>query len=187
MLGENDRALKEWAAACEALRTGRQTVLIRKGGIREVDGIFRVEDPEFFLMPSYEHQNVDLLQEEYQALAESIAPAQPEAVAIDTYCVVDSVIEVKQEEGLAAIRGEHIWNERYVRMRLEFNPYDPLFVILLRAYRIPAPALIPMDPEYEGCRSWVTLRSGISTHGAAPALTDAEFQRRRALVLDANL
>ena len=187
MLGENDRALKEWAAACEALRAGRQTILIRKGGIREENGVFRVRDSEFFLMPTYEHQDVDLLQDEYRGLAAPTAQPPPKSVSIDTYCVVDSVIEVKREERLPAIRGEHIWNERYVRMRLEFNPYDPLFVILLRAYRIPAPALIPMDPEYEGCRSWVTLRSGISTHGAAPALTDAEFQRRRALVLDANL
>jgi hypothetical protein len=185
LLERNDRALKEWAAACEALRTGQQTALIRKGGIREVDGIFRVEDPEFFLMPTYEHQDFELLQDEYRLLAASNAPP-PSSVSIDTYCVVDSVIEVKREERLPAIRCEHIWNERYVRMRLEFNPYDPLFVILLRAYRIPA-AQIPMEPEYEGCRSWVTLKRGISTLGAAAALSDEEFQRRRALVLEADL
>ena len=31
-------ALKEWATVCHALETGRQTVLLRKGGIYEAAG-----------------------------------------------------------------------------------------------------------------------------------------------------
>src|SRR5688500_9082628 len=66
----HDRAFKEWAVACEAMMRGIQTVLIRKGGIREEDGIFRVADSEFFLMPTYEHQNPALLRDGYKPLLE---------------------------------------------------------------------------------------------------------------------
>ena len=61
----HDRAFKEWAVVCEALKSGRQTVLIRKGGIREEDGIFRVDDEEFFLMPTYDHQTPKLVKPEF--------------------------------------------------------------------------------------------------------------------------
>jgi hypothetical protein len=36
-------ALKEWAVICQALAEGRQTILLRKGGIAEPGGAFRVE------------------------------------------------------------------------------------------------------------------------------------------------
>ena len=40
MLNQNNRALKEWAVVCDALRDGRQICLLRKGGIREEAGVF---------------------------------------------------------------------------------------------------------------------------------------------------
>jgi hypothetical protein len=55
-------ALKEWAVAVRALRDGRQTLLVRKGGIREETREFRVQADEFLFFPTYEHQNVDQLQ-----------------------------------------------------------------------------------------------------------------------------
>jgi hypothetical protein len=39
-----------------------------------------------------------------------------------------------------------------------------------------------MRREYEGCKSWVTLESRLSTAGAAPVLSDAEFELRRARI-----
>ena len=48
-------ALKEWAAVCEALAAGRQTILLRKGGIAEGPGGFRPEHSEFWLLPTWFH------------------------------------------------------------------------------------------------------------------------------------
>ena len=36
-------AFKEWAVVCQALAAGRQSVILRKGGIAEEGGIFRPE------------------------------------------------------------------------------------------------------------------------------------------------
>ena len=33
-------AFKEWAAVCRALASGRQSLIIRKGGIAEAGGVF---------------------------------------------------------------------------------------------------------------------------------------------------
>jgi hypothetical protein len=186
MLPEHNRAFKEWALVCEALKNGRQTVLIRKGGIREEDGQFRIKDSEFFLMPTYEHQNPELLQPEFVPLLQEIVthPHDLKSIAIDAYTVVDTITVCDDEDRLSRLSCEHIWNDRYLRMRLDFNPYDPLYVLLLRVYRLPNILTIPMRPEYEGCKSWVTLEKQVSTAGASPAIPDAEFEARKARILE---
>jgi hypothetical protein len=186
MLNQHDRAFKEWALVCEAMKQGRQTVLVRKGGIREDEGIFRVNDPEFFLLPTYEHQNRGLLQPEFAHDPNELATVGFDArtVTIDAYAVVDTVVVARDEKRVNALAHEYIWNADYVRMRFDFNPYDPLYVMMLRVYRLPKAVTLPMRPEYEGCKSWVTLERSLSTAGAVPALADDAFARRRAVVLD---
>jgi hypothetical protein len=183
---EHDRAFKEWAVACEALRQGRQILLIRKGGIREEGGVFRVADSEFFLLPTYEHQNAGLLQPEFAARLQALQsePRDPNTITIDSYAVVDTVAQARGEAQLSAVANDHIWNAEYVRQRFDFNPYDPLYLILLRVYTLPTPAIVPMQPAYVGCKSWVTLDRPLSTQGATPALSDAEFSARRAALLE---
>ncbi len=182
---EHNRAFKEWAVACKAMGEGRQTLLIRKGGIREEGGVFTVNDPEFFLLPTYEHQNASLLQPEFVSRLEAIqsAPHDPDTVTLAVYAVVDTIAVARDEEQVNALAGEHIWNPTYVKQRFDFNPYDPLYLILLRVYRLPEPVTLPMRPEYVGCKSWITLERPLSTQGAVPAIPDAEFARRRAALL----
>lgn len=185
MVQSHDRAFKEWALVCEAMKEGRQLVLIRKGGIREEEGVFQVNDPEFFLMPTYEHQNPDLLQEAYVADLEAMrkTPFDPRNVTIDAYAVVDTVRTCDDDDRLRELAGEHVWNEKYLQMRLNFNPYDPLYVLILRVYRLPVATTLPLLPQYGGCKSWVTLERLVSTQGAVPAIPDDEFQSRRAKLL----
>jgi hypothetical protein len=49
-------AFKEWAAICRALATGRQDVILRKGGIVEDGGEFRPDHASFLLLPTFLHQ-----------------------------------------------------------------------------------------------------------------------------------
>src|SRR5258706_7023725 len=56
-------ALKEWASVCNTLEEGRQIILLRKGGILEAIGGFELEHPQFFLFPTYLHQNAQMLKE----------------------------------------------------------------------------------------------------------------------------
>jgi hypothetical protein len=185
LLSENNRALKEWALICEAMKEGRQIVLLRKGGIREEDGVFRVEDKEFFLLPTYEHQSDKLIQEEYRPWLQQVEDSKPDpnTIQIDAYVVVDTVTQVQREEKLREIAHEFLWNDEYLRMRADFNPYDPLLLIILRAYELPESVTLPMRHEYAGCKSWVTLDSAISTSGCVAAVADEEFELRRAAII----
>ncbi|MCS6777593.1 MAG: DUF1802 family protein [Chloroherpetonaceae bacterium] len=182
----SNQAFKEWAIACEAMKEGRQILLIRKGGIREEGGVFTVQHREFFLMPTYEHQNARLLQTEWVLRLEALQaqPRDPNHVLIDTCAVVDTVLIARDEEQVNAALGETIWNARYVRERFNFNPYDPLYLLVLRVYNLPQTFTLPVLPEYTGCRSWVTLSQTLPTEGATPAIPDAEFALRRAALLN---
>jgi hypothetical protein len=181
----HDRAFKEWAVACEAMRDGRQILLVRKGGIREEGGEFRIDDPEFFLMPTYEHQKSGLLQAPYVERLRAIQalPHDPRSVTLDSYAVVDTILTARDDAQVNSVAGEFVWNAQYVKMRFDFNPYDPLYLIVVRVYVLPSPVTLAMRPEYEGCKSWVTLERALSTEGAVPAISDAEFAKRRAVLL----
>ncbi|MFM8364659.1 MAG: DUF1802 family protein, partial [Verrucomicrobiota bacterium] len=48
-------AFKEWAIVCEALGEGKQSLLVRKGGIAEGRDGFAFRHREFFLFPTAFH------------------------------------------------------------------------------------------------------------------------------------
>ena len=50
--------LKEWATVVKALEQGKQTVILRKGGILETASGFKIESKKFFLFPTWEHQEI---------------------------------------------------------------------------------------------------------------------------------
>ena len=60
--------LKEWAVAVEALEAGETILLLRKGGIREGKGGFKVEHNSVLLYPTFEHQKPELLKSEYSKI-----------------------------------------------------------------------------------------------------------------------
>jgi len=135
-------------------------------------------------LPTYEHQDAGLVQPSYarELTALQSAAFDPRTVAIDAYATVDSVQTAEDEDRLDALAKEYIWNRQYVRMRLDFHPYDPLYLLILRVYRLSEPVSLPMRPEYAGCKSWITLDRSISTAGAVPCVADGEFaERRRAI------
>ena len=67
--------LKEWAAAVHALLDGRQTVLLRKGGIGEKR--FAVESGEFLLFPTVAHSHAERVRPEHRDLLDAAAPTAP--------------------------------------------------------------------------------------------------------------
>src|SRR5438270_4902540 len=70
-------ALKEWAVICAALAEGRQAILLRKGGIAEAGGEFRVEHTRFWLYPTYVHQQREGVKPEALSLLERAEARRP--------------------------------------------------------------------------------------------------------------
>jgi hypothetical protein len=172
-------AFKEWATVIRALETGRQTLLLRKGGISE-DGQFRMQHRAFVLYPTYEHQYVDLLQPQWHDLMrDTNAEAPPiDRTRITGYAEVTDLFHLRDKAAVLSLKEHYVWNEEYVRTRFNFKPEWPLYGIVLRAYRLPEPVELPFRKAYGGCRSWIELEREIPVHDAIPALTDEEFAAR---------
>jgi hypothetical protein len=171
-------ALKEWAVVCQALESGRQIILLRKGGIVEAIGGFELEHSQFLLFPTYLHQNASMLKAEAQAgvLASS---AEPEQITIRSAAEVTDIVRLSSRAQMDAIEAEHIWASPLIDMRFKYRPKNPLYLLIVRAYQLAAPVTIRNTPDYAGCKSWVPLAEAIDCSEAKAAMDDRRFAERR--------
>ena len=169
-------ALKEWAVAVAALERGEQIVILRKGGIREDGRHFKVEHDGFFLYPTFEHQEAELLKPEHRPLLEeTMEDVDPDLVTLNSYAEVIDVIETSDEDAVAALDRFHIWTPEYADKRLHWKPRFPLTVMLLRVSLLQQPQALPVMPEYVGCTSWVTLVEEYPIDVATPVINQRRF------------
>jgi hypothetical protein len=170
------QALKEWAVVCKALETGRQVVILRKGGILEYKQGFEVKHDKFLMFPTFEHQSKDSLQADYaDSLDEVIKHAPGLGVTeLSSYAKAVDVREVTDRSILKKLAKFHVWNETYVNARMDYNPGKPMSVILLRIFKLDNPVEVQNQQEWAGCRSWVPL--DIPTASAKPVMDDSQFE-----------
>jgi len=174
-------ALKEWAAVCQALSTGRQIVLLRKGGIHEAAGEFELDHRQFLFFPTYLHQSRGELKPEAH---EGVQPhaAEPSRITLSLAGQVTDILKLSSRRQLDEIDDQHIWTASLLDMRFNYRPQNPLYLLLVRAYRLAEAVTIENTPAYAGCKSWVPLERAVSTAGAAAALDDTAFQTKRQLI-----
>lgn len=177
MQGLNRFAFKEWAVVCEAINLGRQSLILRKGGIHEGRDGFRVDHHEFWLFPTEFHQQPDVLSTAARPLLDEVQRRKPApgTLAIQNYVVVEEVLELRDESLLPHLAGLHAWSESTLEARFRYrNPM--LFAFLIRAYRLPEPQVLPDTPHYGGCRSWVDLSQELPTDLLIPVLPIANHR-----------
>lgn len=179
----NRFAFKEWAVVCEALGRGRQSVILRKGGIEEVKKGFRVEHEEFWLYPTYVHQQAGGIVAEARPMLDEVLAGEPGGgvVRIRHFAVVEAVHQVTELEMALALEGLHVWSRETVRQRFEYRR-PGLFVLVVRLFAMPAAVELPVSEYYAGCKSWVELERELSTEGAEAVLSDGEFADQQSQV-----
>jgi hypothetical protein len=167
---------KEWALVCEALGAGRQSVLLRKGGIAEGRAGFGYRHSEFFLFPTFFHEQAVKLREPGAAI-----PAQREGeIEVHYFAKLEAQREIASWSVAAALAPFHILQESVVRERFEYKDAG-LHAALVRGYRLEPGWVFPDKPAYAGCRSWVDLPECPAGTRFKPVLTDeehAEIARR---------
>jgi len=173
--------LKEWATVCQALETGRQVLLLRKGGIYEAAGEFELENPQFLLFPTYLHQNLVMLKPADQAGFEARS-SEPQQIRLSAAGEVTDIVQLKSRSQMDALDAEHVWTAPLIDMRFNYKPQNPLYLMLVRAYRLSEPVTVENTPEYAGCKSWVPLEQTIDTSNAQPVIDDAAYERRRTAI-----
>lgn len=169
-------AFKEWAVICEALAAGRQSLILRKGGIAEEGGVFRPEHADFLLYPTYFHEHRNGIKPEFLPLLEAAETAKPPTgtIRFTHFVRVESVSHITNLDDALALDSLHAWTPDVVKQR--FNYRTPgLFVLNVRVFQLAQPTDVSEHSEYAGCKTWVHLDSPIDTAGAVPVLTNEQF------------
>ena len=172
-------AFKEWAGICEALADGRQSLILRKGGIAEGPRGFVPEHSTFWLYPTRVHEAEQGLRVDRPAASDgpSSIPLPTDSVSLEALAVVETIGHADRPEALQALEDLHVWTDETISRRFAYRK-PGLWVLGVRIFRNPRPATIAVTPEHAGCKTWVALDAPLSTAGLMPVVDEAESDRR---------
>lgn len=173
-------AFKDWAIVVDALGRGEQILILRKGGIAEGRGGFKVAHDDFLLFPTLYHQQGERVIEpaarRYEEIASDFPPA--DTLRIEYSAQLVEWREVLSLEHARRLNGQHIWKEDVIADRFEWGREQKIFALALRVAQLPAPVELPMLEEYGGCKSWIELAVDVPSNGARPVLDDTTFEAK---------
>jgi hypothetical protein len=160
---------------------------LRKGGIREAKGRFSLAARQVLLLPTLEHQKTALLKKPFQSLA--VAGTTPSTgtgqICFTSWATITHALPLTAAAEVAALLPHLVWNEQFVEERLGWQPERPLYGLLLRAYRLESPLVLPRHGRYSGCRSWVEIGESVAVENSTPALAAADYISQAKAILAA--
>lgn len=168
---------KEWATVCEALGSGRQSVILRKGGIAEGRDGFAFRHREFFLFPTFFHEQIEKIRMHNAELPE----VNESQVTLRFFAKVEHALTIESWSVAAALAPFHILQESVVRERFEDERGIGIHVAFVRVFRIEPEWILPNEKSYGGCRSWVHLPDAPAALRFQPVVDDdanAELRER---------
>ncbi|MEX1048643.1 MAG: DUF1802 family protein [Akkermansiaceae bacterium] len=150
---------KEWQVVCDALASGRQSVILRKGGIHEGRQGFSFAHEAFFLFPTRFHAQGEQVRE---GKVKPMPEWQPgEMIRITHHVEVLSAVTLSAWEQVAALEPLHIYSEKTVRARFDWEgkgmASGSIHVAHVRVRELAVPWNFPYQAKFGGCRSWVSL------------------------------
>jgi hypothetical protein len=166
---------KEWAMVCEALGRGRQSIILRKGGIAEGRGGFSFRHSEFFLFPTYFHEQ----REKVRKIDFEFPTRSADAVEIEFFAKLELIRTITSWETAQALEPLHILKSEVVRERFEYDKAPGLQAGFVRVFRVVPSWTFPNRKAYGGCRSWVKLPEPPRELHIEPVLNDSEHASRR--------
>ncbi|WP_437191859.1 DUF1802 family protein [Planctomicrobium sp. SH527] len=180
-MGSSRIALKEWAVICDSLAAGEQLILFRKGGIHEGPAGFTPEHQEFWLFPTGFHQALDSVREEFQPAAQATLQQSPPpgTLPIRHFCRISGVCWMNDEERLAHLRPFHILTDDALLTRFRYRR-PGIFLLTVDVRSLPASQLLPTNPIYDGCHSWVSLNEEVETDSLLPPVVSPDHAARLA-------
>jgi hypothetical protein len=180
-------ALKEWAGVCDALVQGRQSLIVRKGGISEGPGPggFVPEYPEFWLYPTWVHQAQQGLRPIVEDLG-SLHQSRPDgSVPILALARVELIGYIQNDATLPALEAFHVLTGETILKRFRYRA-PGLWILGVRVWRRDPVLAITPTPQHAGCKSWVLLDPPLPTTGLSPVLDHStwahQLDRLRAIL-----
>jgi hypothetical protein len=170
---------KEWQVVCDALASGRQSILLRKGGIHEGRHGFSFAHESFFLFPTRFHAMADQVREGEVKVRPEWQPG--DVIRITHHAEAVWAVTLTDWEQVAALESLHIYSEQTVRDRFNWEgkgmATGSIHLALVRVRELVMPWEFPYEARYGGCRSWLNLPAPPAGWkvGARPVLVDEDF------------
>jgi hypothetical protein len=166
---------KEWALVCEALGRGRQSVIVRKGGIAEGRAGFSFQHREFYLFPTWFHEQAAKVR-----TTDLAAPAERAGeIEIKYFAKLEMARVITSWSVAEALAPLHILQPDVVRERFEYEDEPGLHVAFVRVFRVVPAWTFANEKRFGGCRSWVELPEAPGSTQLEAVLTDAGHKDRR--------
>lgn len=169
---------KEWAVVCEALGRGEQSIILRKGGIAEGRDGFSFRHAEFFLFPTWFHEQP----EKVRQIGIELPEPNADKIDIRHFAKLESSHVITSWKVAEALEPLHILQPGVVRERFEYDQSLGLQVGFVRVFRVQPTWTIANDKRFGGCRSWVNLPEPASGIRFDPVLSDDEHEHRRGVL-----
>eukprot|EP01026_Neomeris_dumetosa_P006509 TRINITY_DN12062_c0_g1_i10.p1 TRINITY_DN12062_c0_g1~~TRINITY_DN12062_c0_g1_i10.p1 ORF type:complete len:241 (-),score=17.09 TRINITY_DN12062_c0_g1_i10:271-993(-) len=174
------KALKELAIVCAAIKSGDQTVIFRKGGIREP--YFKPKAQEFLLFPTGFHEDHSLWKPQYLDKYSKWTSYDIKNLPIlefDSYCEVSGAWLVENEKDVvSALDDLHICSDTFAQKRLKWRHKEPVTVLELRCRSI-EPIQRQKLEEWLGCFSWVDIKLDQLFQFGEFVLNDDDFRHKQ--------
>lgn len=158
-------AFKEWALIVDALGSGKQNIILRKGGIVEEDGDFSLKSKKFVLFPTQFHQTNEQIKESWRPFLDGNKyQVDQNHIRVEYYVeVADSKI-ISDWETLKKLENFHAWSEDVVKEK--FDRWEKsVHLLIIQVFQLLEPHTIELKPEYSGCKSWIELEEDIDLSG----------------------
>lgn len=152
-------AFKEWQVVCDALATGRQSILLRKGGIHEGREGFSFAHQSFFLFPTRFHVLGDQVREgEVKPLPEWQVG---DPMQITHHVEASWAITLTDWQKVAALEPFHIYSAQTVHDRFAWEgkgmAAGSIHLACVRVRELEHPWHLTYEARFGGCRSWIEL------------------------------
>ena len=150
-------AFKEWQLVSDAIVSGEQAVLLRKGGISEGKAGFQWLHERFFLFPSLFHEQAEQVAPMADGALRSFKPREGLAeddIVFSVYLETIASGRITDWDEVLRLAPYHIWREEIVRERFEWGDEPGISWATIRTWKLDEPWILKDRATFGGCRSW---------------------------------
>lgn len=154
-LNNSNYAFREWNKVCYAIKNGKQSILIRKGGIHEGKKGFKWSHDKFFLLRSYYHFENKLLKDSY--IEKNLETSNN--LHLEVYCEIVLKKFVSNKEIINKLFSYHVYNQNLIDERFNYNDVKGLNIAVIKTYKLKNPINVGKTEDYKGCKSWFLINN----------------------------
>lgn len=136
---------KELASVCDAIASGRQSLLLRKAGLRESTAESGFQTKHFYLLPTQYH--------------EKKGKTSGDGFHVRLRVEVIQSGDLLQWTDIEKLLPLTVYDPSTIREHFESRDQKLLHFAHIRAFLLQPEWLLPVSPALSGCRSWFELPS----------------------------